>query len=329
MTVPLQQIIRQTLQTIESDAEWLLTGPVIRSRECDIYRATSSTSGLTLAVKHFTATGNPKAALQQYNALQNYQKTMAETETSCRVPTIFGYDTEHRFLVMEWVAGRSLHRLLWTPLLRNEQVETALHRTGHWLRCFHKASNISSSPVVFAHYQEIVEQRVVRSLGGAQPVGSAFQGFGEAYNVLRDLLSCLPPTDAPHAVLHGDFTPFNLLLGNDQTTGFDIWAQVRKPVQVDLARMVTYLTIAYPLLTQQPVYDDPNRFAKRLLPLLEGYGQDLVQPASLHFRLCLLTEYLRRWLVIGSRPRSLKGIVTNTYLIAQVKKQVQTLISTF
>lgn len=181
--------------------------------------------------------------------------------------------------------------------------------------------------VDFSDYLKGIENQLKENQETHPLQGTRQYFFHNAYAFLQQTISVQPKTEGPCAIQHGDFTPFNLLLNDDKTCGLDIWATQRKSVDVDLARMVTYLTVAYPLLTRGSVYSEKGKLQELLDPLFHGYGLDRVNPTSTQFKISLLAEYLRRWWVISCRPHTIKGAVTDRYLLRQIEKQVRIMLA--
>lgn len=137
-----------------------------------------------------------------------------------------------------------------------------------------------------------------------------------------------PKVIATQATLHGDFTPYNFIISANGAMGVDIWATTEKPILFDLSRMLVYLSIAYPLLTlSKPVFDKTGKLNTTIAPLVKGYGQDHIDSLSLHFKVALLSEYLRRWLVIDKRCPTTISLLTDKYQILQIKRNIKTLIT--
>lgn len=320
-------LIKAALHTIEPETNWQLSGPVIRSRECNIYRAVSITSGRNIAAKLYAPQTQPAASQQQFSALQKYQTAMTAPEELFRVPQVFPHNRNQRILLMEWIPGWTLHKHLWTPRVPSQKSMLLLKKTGQWLRRFHDVAAIENKTVKYCDYLKGIDKQLALSALKPFQQKTLELFFPRAYATLKQCLDELPPLEAPHARLHGDFTPFNLLIDKTRIIGLDIWATQRKPINVDLARMVTYLTIAYPLFTHHLINSSTGKLHARLTPLFEGYGRDLIDPDSSHFKISLLSEYLRRGVVITSRPLTVKSFLTNRYQLRQIKKHVLSLIT--
>lgn len=323
----IHQTITKKLNEIAGSATWQVNGPVIKSRECHIYRGISSSANLDLAIKHYNPQTKLASAHQQFNALKLYQASMAEYGTKDKIPRVYCYDKENRLLVMEWVTGKTLHHHLWNPVTSDRQHSNSINKTGRWLRTFHEAGSIDTRPVDLNIYTKDIDKLIAQYPANAKG-HSHHPLFTLAYNNLKSSASNLSSAKAPHAVSHGDFTPFNILLNGDQRIGIDLWAARLKPVQVDLARMIVYLTIAYPLVNRIPIYKPCNNIQGKIIPLVGGYGTDIINPTNLHFKIFLLSEYLRRWLVISNRTSSVISSVTKKYQIFNIKRQLQAILQT-
>jgi thiamine kinase-like enzyme len=312
--------LHDKLHELNADSEWRIVGPKIKSRECDIYQASSS-CGIALAIKHYSRqTG--QAAANQYYALKRCYPTMHKKNAAFCVPKTYFFNKENRILVMEWISGRSLHSQLWNPLTSPQQLQTSLAKTGTWLRAFHSASTMTSSQTSGNVLLQNIDKQKDRFLNGRSDTTSD-NLFISAYERLQQFSQEQQKFTVPLAHPHGDFTPANLLLSGGKTVGLDIWHQGLRPIHIDMARMTAYLTVAYPLLSRGPIFDRRGRIENKLSKLFSSYGTDTLKPYSLYFKMTLLAEYLRRWLVISNRSSSFKGAITDRYQIAQIKKQIK------
>lgn len=320
--------ILETLNRIEPSNDWILLGPVIRARESDIYQATSKTSQLLLAVKHYNLSTNKNAVQQQYNALQKYQGTMTGQDNSLHVPRVYTFDQEQRLLIMEWVKGKSLHQKLWTTPEFLFTKKNTLALCGQWLRTFHAASYFNKKKVILDNYLKGIKKELSKRESKNCRLTSLHQDFTSAYNFLNKAVQQCPEPIDLHAIAHGDFTPYNLILDTRTAVGVDIWASTEKPVLVDLSRMIVYLTIAYPLIIfRKPVFEKSGKLNSIIASLIEGYDHDLIDPRSIHFKIALLSEYLRRWLIIEERIPTAVSLFTDKFQIMQIKKNIKTLIA--
>lgn len=251
---------------------------------------------------------------------------MADTHATYRVPKVYFYDYDHRLLIMEWLNGISLQKQLWHSSLNRTCRISSIHKSGEWLRAFHEVSTLSNESVDFTCYLTVIKQRIALQSTNHLPNTPDSTLFVRAYQILNRQISTSKPIAVPHAIVHGDFTPANVVLERDHVIGIDIWALERKPILIDLARMAVYLTVAYPPLRGENIYDAAERMHQSVKALTDGYGTDLAQPETQHFKLALLSEYLRRWLVIDKRPLTAKNFITKPYLISRIKQQIRSLL---
>jgi len=326
-TFELHSLLEQKFLEISDSPDWQISGPKIKSRECDIYQASSTRAGIKLAVKYYFQNTSVNAAQQQFNALRNSYTGMVDQSDNFRVPEVFYYDKTHRILIMEWIKGKNLHSHLWNPLSYTSQIQSLLARTGRWLRLFHNVSSIKIDDTSYTNLINAINKKKEKNETDLEKDGAIDIVFKNAYALLQEKLTNQKQFQDYHALPHGDFTPANLMIDDKQTSALDIWGSTRRPIHIDMVRMITYLTIAYPLLNQRPLFDAQGNIQQKLFSLFAGYGTDILNPTSFNFKITLLAEYLRRWLVIENRLFSYKGIVTDRYQILQIKKQVRALIA--
>lgn len=313
----LKGVIHNELHKISNNDRWKITGSVIQSRQCQIFKAEESTSGLTLAIKHYSNSTSDVAPKQQYEAFQRCHTTMANGNATYRVPATYFINQKHRIFAMEWISGKSLHSLCWRPFQSNRITNDHLERSGRWLRHFHESGEIRQEKINFSHTLKSIEKQIER-------VGPKYHqdpSFAASYLELEQIIEQLPGDNHPTALLHGDFTPANLLFSEKRVTGLDIWATVRGSIYSDIARIMTYLSVAYPLAIPPWSGNSTELHNRLFVPFCRGYGFDLADPTSGLFRTCLLAEHFRRRVVIGHRPVSPMGLVTNSYQQRYLKYQ--------
>lgn len=320
--------ILEALNQIDSHENWQLDGPVIRARESNIYRALGEKSSLTLAIKHYHSSENKAIAQQQFKALLQYQTAMTRKEDPFRVPKVYTFDRDRNLLIMEWVNGRSLHQFFWTfPKALNSQTRY-LQNCGRWLRTFHENSSIEKTNIITKIYLDGIEKEISKRKNNTSMPFTLQKDFESTYNHLEKVLHKNQEIIDFQSTLHGDFTPHNLIIKDQQTTGVDIWARTKKPITMDISRMLVYLTVAYPLFNfNKSVFGKNGNLNKAVIPLINGYGQDTVEPCGIHFKMALLSEYLRRWLVIEGREKTFKRFTIDKFQILQIKKNIKSILS--
>jgi hypothetical protein len=114
---------------------------------------------------------------------------------------------------------------------------------GRWLRWFHEQSDMR----IEAAERKGIDGKLVKT------VEKIRRSHGRALESDRFLNHCLVTADRvasrfagrllPHAVSHGDFTPFNLFVAGDTAIGFDFRARSLRPVFYDMTRFLVYLDV--------------------------------------------------------------------------------------
>jgi len=316
-------LFKELLTSIVPDTRWNITGPVIQSRECDIYLATSCASDLSLAIKDYHPGASRATPEQQFSAFERCHPDMTDTSPQLKVPKVFLVNTQHRLLVMEWIDGTSLFHHLWNPGINKQFLTTQLQQVGAWLRKYHDLSQpeLTKSKIIdlmkpFNQNSDDLEDSPFSQSDFFQYVFSFLQR-------LEGKGTVLPTMDA---IVHGDFTPANILLADKRVYGLDIWGTVRRPIYHDVCRMVVYLAIAYPFYTVGNIFTKHALLTSKIACFVEGYGTDRLNPKSAIFKISLLVELLRRWRVISSRQDRLVTSVTNYYQLKRIEQQAKLLI---
>lgn len=196
----------------------------------------------------------PEVALKTYlgeNAALDHARTLFEKSQSfhrestpeCTVPEHLLFVHRENTLVMEYVdapvAGDLLIHGFHSPRSRRRIIRQA----ARWLRWFH-----SRSPMETAHPNPGFMFRIVDRMHGEirhqSPEVLAEDDFlGDCIERARRYGEELRDTSLLHAVLHGDFTPFNLFLVNGRSIGIDYDANHRLHVHQDICRFLLYLEV--------------------------------------------------------------------------------------
>lgn len=282
------------LETLEPEGRWSLKGPVGKGRKCDIYQVINDITATRLALKLYDQTHASAAAPHiQFRALQRCAKAPGAT---VRSPQPLAFLPEERAVLMTWHEAPMLLHVLWRNILTPQHRLELISQAGIWLRSFHDLSCISIEPFDGTKLLEKLEGRIENNpamrmtLEENQECKTAFAAFSK--------LAVQARYDAPHALLHGDFTPSNLLVDDDGVVGIDMWGARHAPVYEDAARMLTYLAITSPFsLASMPLHKD----GALMQAFAGGYGRDMLDMHSGAWSLTLLYQQLRRWLVYRQR----------------------------
>lgn len=321
------QILKNLLKDIEPETIWIVEGPIIKSRECNIYKATSPSSHISIAAKHYHSTVSINAFELQLKALLRYHPVLTDQSPVLKVPRVFFANSYHRFLGMEWIDGQTLHHCLWNSPHKKNLLTSYLNRAGQWLRKFHDLSEPETVDFVILELMTSLN-KMINKVGSQKIFSSLF--FSENYNFLKKIDKTVSEINTTtKAIQHGDFTPLNIMLNEKNMYALDLWANERKPIEHDVCRMIVYLTVAYPLYMFGNVFNKQGKFSHRLMPLIDGYGRDRMDPQSISFKISLYTEFLRRWLVISSRDENFYTHLTNLYQLKRIEsqsKKIQNLI---
>lgn len=288
--------------------DWRIDESPVRSRKCIIHRFTGPEDAPIIAVKEYrNNVVKSNAAITQFNALLAVadQAHLDDPESDYFVPIESISPTSGiaaskpiaflpRFdaIAMEWVDAPSLMSKLTQS--KGADLARPILETARWIRGFHDLSTITTEIMDTSLMMERLTTRL-----DASPKYSSSKPISEALSEI-DRLSKQTMT-APHAVLHGDFTPSNILIGPEATIGIDIWARRRAPVYEDVARMLTYLSsTGTGMLGSKPVVQNYEQTCKGYLAAY-GYSNDNI--ASDAFRFVLLYQLLRRWITAADWMR--------------------------
>lgn len=298
----LQQQIIQQLSEQTNIVDWVISGPVIKARECVLYKATSVSHPHNIAIKVYRDQQPRKHnTLPQYEALERFAPLLNTVQSECRVPVGFGSFPQQRIFLMEWVQALSLEHRLWRNFYHKNRQQNGMRSTFAWLQKFHQHADPAVKPVNINHYlnrlQQVIQGFNDESLLAKNPV---FLSGLECIDRLSDYFRGLEVT---HARLHGDFTPSNVLIDEHVVTAIDITGKQLLPVAEDITLQLAYIAIGYPnMLTRMDMRHPPADWPL-LEMVLDAYGYPADEQQRRFLLYVFLFQLLRRWLVIAQRNK--------------------------
>ncbi|UTW54503.1 phosphotransferase [Kordiimonas sp. SCSIO 12610] len=319
-------LFQEKLREIDGSTQWDIEGPVIRSRECDIYKATNPISKMELALKQYKSSANQNAVKEQFDALVLYQDSMTGAGCLHRVPKVYSCTPKSNIMVMEWLHGQELHSYLWKNLWNTAELKRLIALSAKWLGTFHQNSSITSQTYETNTLLKTIEKRVNKYNSTAQILSN--NHFQSALATLKRYVKNTPSISTPITTSHNDFTPTNIILDGKQAYGIDIWAKKNTPIYNDIARIAVYLTVAYPIRMNTNIVTKALQSGTALQIMAESYtAQTNVQLDQKILLLFIYTELLRRWIVISDRKTSGKLIPTlvKVYQSQRIKYQIHQL----
>lgn len=305
------------LQELAPGVRWRLEGPVGRTRKCIIYRL-SAPEHASLALKQYKpGVASAAAPGLQYEALMRCQDAAA-TGSPVPAPQAHAFAPDIGAVLMEWVDAPQLRTLLWRTALRPGHRRRLITRTARWLRSFHDLSPVAVEP--------LDGTKLLRKLQGKLDASAAAPLMMHGDPLFREALAAFTETaqqgglEAPHALLHGDFTPSNILIDKGDVIGIDMWGARRGPVLEDIARMLTYLAIVSPFaLARAPLAAG----APLMSAFAEGYGHGPLKGGSKAVNFVMLYQQLRRWQVYADRRMAGTGGPVSRWQQAQARALVR------
>ena len=211
--------------------------------ERDVARVVSKT--VARHPENSAITERANQAVIEYEILDSLSCRFREIE-KCSVPRPLVVIPELETYVMEFVEGTVLAEEL--GYARHFAAREGFHRLGEhyyhcgrWLRHFQEFTGIrSAGPQVLDTALEHCADRlrlIERAADPRWPVG-----LGEKIvKFLREQQTCLSGEDIPVAGRHGDFGPWNVLVGSNGVTVLDFLGYQEDPVALDLIGMLVLL----------------------------------------------------------------------------------------
>lgn len=298
------------LNALDAGAVWRIVGPTVRARKCDIYKISGSSRRLALKVYKTSSASNAAPEIQ-YESLRRCHQA-AKHNPLLRAPEALAFLPEERAILMTWQTAATLRLTLWHNLRSPGHRLELVKRSGAWLQAFHSVSEISQQPFDGDNLSAKLNSQIKKKPDAQDQLKNSTH-FHHALSCFHEgAATCTEQT--PHALLHGDFTPTNLLVDGEKIIGMDMWGLRQAPVYEDITRMLAYLGVVSPYALQAAPLA-PNS------PLIEafiaGYGTEQLNITSTAFPLVLLYQQLRRWLVYADKRAKRPFSATARWQLAQ------------
>ncbi len=286
-----------TLSAVDATSDWHIDGPNVRARKCNIFKLANANRALALKV-YKPGMVSSEAPNIQYRALVRCNQAV-QHQPLLRAPTALAFLPDENAILMDWLTAPSLRSVLWRKFAAPHKGLELVTAAAKWLRAFHELSGIKLEPVTGNKLASKLSTQMARK-PDAMTALEEDPAFQTALNSFFDAASnaC---GNAAHALLHGDFTPTNLLVDDAGIIGMDMWGARRAPVYEDIARMLAYLGIVSPFAVSLSPLSPDN---KLIQTFARGYGGDIFDPQSPHLPIILLYQQLRRWLVYSGKRNS-------------------------
>ncbi|WP_262695892.1 phosphotransferase family protein [Kordiimonas aquimaris] len=307
------------LRRLAPNATWHMSGPIGRARKCNIFKITNNQDTHTLALKVYRdGKTNARGPQNQYEALQQLERTSGSA--AINAPRAHAFLPDVNAIVMDWVDAPPLRNALWRSAFSSEDKLAYVKSAAQWLRRFHENSGIENKPFDATALCNQIENRLEQSPASAVDMRDSAL-FKSAYERLKTIASTNSVL-APHAKLHGDFTPTNILIKDNDAVGIDIWGVRYGTIYEDVARILTYLGINSPFALKRSVLmneDDPTPLFHTFA---QGYGADYMRCDASALWFSLLYQQLRRWLVFLDWKKQGRSAIKAKLEIERVKRLV-------
>ncbi|MGI9464965.1 MAG: phosphotransferase family protein [Aestuariivirgaceae bacterium] len=295
-------------QSIECD--WNVTGPVLTTRNCWIFKATAGRYPGGVAVKIYRLLKRPRQIVWYAAALRKYSEGMP-AEQGLAVPKVLHVQPKKFAMIMEWVDGRLLRQVLLMTDVTPQQRAQRIERCGAWLRKFHELSDIKVQP--FDHFRMVaLTRRRIRNSPGFADYQESGDWLARAQAILDRHGELFDGEDVPYSTVHGDVTTTNLLINGQAIYGLDFDARHRRPIAGDICRLLVHLDVCRYFLTPRRAMDQAASDRRDVEALRQGYGADLF-PSGRFYSFVQLNEVVRR-IAVRSDDNASQGFAAGRHL---------------
>jgi len=235
MTVDLKNLehwLSDECEETKENGPWTIEGPQFRTLKSEIYRASSKSSGQTLALKHYF-TGD---AQSQFEALQITRKIFVNTP-GISAPRPWALKEGFPPVVaMDWIDGPTLEDRVQSFELSLHPLDSTLARAGEALRCIHDHGEKSSGVLDTDDYLNDLE--IARQ--GLDELPSAIV---KNVSWLNETAPTVSNTSLTTVDLHGDFKPANIIKGFAEIYIIDGHFRGHGPAINDAAQFLNHLSL--------------------------------------------------------------------------------------
>lgn len=236
----LARFLPEFRQTTGCD-DWLVTRGHLNRRDCAIYFLGSRQYRIPkVVIKIWRNSPAKHKARDLHRKSLGYYHAATDRFTVPEPLFLFSGGTA---IAMECIDAPLCGSLLAKGFHRRTTRESVIRNAGGWLAWFHAQNGISNVPYdgpgALRSIAKTVEK--IRLLESA--VAARDTWLSEHLQIAA---ACAGETDGvllPHALWHGDFTPFNLFMRGEAITGFDFQVKRRFPVTHDICRFLLYLDV--------------------------------------------------------------------------------------
>lgn len=276
-------------------ANWRQTHPEMKRLKASIYRIASDDFPTPVGIKVFrTDVVNPAFPEKLFAEWQRYA-AQSLPEGFC-VPAVYGILPSRAALMMEWVEAPHMGDVLLQNLHRRDVRENAVRRAGGWLQWFHGIGGVEELPYDTSMMLDKIDAMLAKVKAQNPAMIASQKSFLDCLELLHRATPQFQELSLPHAPVHGDFTPYNLLLSADgRTCGIDFLVHGRRPVTFDICHFLVYLDVHRFWLTSAKAlrYQGGSRHDKD--HFMAGYGDALSGLTPEAFLYIHFSEVLRRW----------------------------------
>jgi tRNA A-37 threonylcarbamoyl transferase component Bud32 len=216
-----------------------LSGPISSNPGTYVFRGECDVYPKPVAIKlHWNpkkGTPDPGDARATFLALQNVERLL-RSDPECRCALPIDFFEELGIVIMDWVDGKTLDRILLRRSARD--CETPIRMAGAWLARLHVSTLRAPRTLDVARILSALDEHVKGPAKG--PRGGPILGAFELLHATAELVSREP---VPWALVHGDFKPSNLFWSSGRIVGIDAQLVYEDAAVFDAAHFLNHLAI--------------------------------------------------------------------------------------
>jgi len=302
--------------------DWVPVGSPRVRKTAHVYRIRSSAFPTDAAVKIFLSEEKGRQhARRLHRALERYSPSDTTTQ---HVAAPYALVENRRAVIMEWIDApplqRAIHGYPGERIGRHEAVK----KSAEWLRWFHLRGGLANSP-----FDANAALHRIEALFARIPAGRRCATFEACSSLLYRRADIVHGQGVMHGCVHGDFTPYNIMVSRATAVGIDYLANKQVAVVGDVNRMLMYLFAHRYFPVSRRMLGPRGCTREDWAAFTQGYGTGILPADEETFLYFQFLEVMRRWgsLLAETDPPSILFRYIETNRVRVMAQHIARLLS--
>ncbi|MBK7728146.1 MAG: phosphotransferase [Gammaproteobacteria bacterium] len=318
----LREVMEDYCRGTRSREDWVRVGSPRVRKTGHVYRIRSSAFPTDAAVKIFLCKEKGhQHARRLHRALERYSPSDTIMQ---HVAAPYALVENRRAVIMEWIDApplqRAIHGFPGERIGRHEAVK----KSAEWLRWFHLRDGIANSP-----FDANAALHRIDALFARIPAERRCATFEASSALLYRRADIVHGQAVMHGSVHGDFTPYNIMVSRATAVGIDYLANKQVAVVGDVNRMLMYLFAHRYFPVSRRMLGPQGCTREDWTAFTQGYGTGILPAGEQTFLYFQFLEVMRRWgsLLAETEPPSILFRYIETNRVRTMAQHIAHLLS--